>query len=57
MSLAQLRDYDFGRKRNSGTPASVPTLEELLTLALDWRRLARLFIETSTRCGRAAWWR
>ncbi len=45
MSLAQLRDYDFGSWR-SGTPASVLTLEELLTLALDWRRPVRLFIET-----------
>lgn len=45
MSLAQLRDYDFG-SWHSGTPASVLTLEELLTLALDWRRPVRLFIET-----------
>lgn len=45
MSLAQLREHDFG-SWYGGTPASVLTLEELLTLALDWRRPVRLFIET-----------
>lgn len=45
LSLAQLREYDFGSWRG-GTPASVLTLEELLALTLDWRRPVRLFIET-----------
>ncbi|GAA1482302.1 glycerophosphodiester phosphodiesterase [Gordonia sinesedis] len=45
MTLAQLRELDFG-SWHSGTPAAVLTLRELLTLALDWRRPVRLFIET-----------
>lgn len=45
MTLAQLRELDFG-SWHSGTPATVLTLRELLTLALDWRRPVRLFIET-----------
>ncbi len=45
MPLAQLREYDFGSWQG-GSPATVLTLEELLTLTLDWRRPVRLFIET-----------
>ena len=45
LTLAQLRDYDFG-SWHSGVPAQVLTLRELLTLTLDWRRPVRLFIET-----------
>lgn len=45
MSLAQLREYDYG-SWHSGKPAPLLTLEELLTLTLDWRRPVRLFIET-----------
>ncbi|WP_415032701.1 glycerophosphodiester phosphodiesterase [Gordonia sp. (in: high G+C Gram-positive bacteria)] len=45
MSLAQLREYDFG-SWHGGQKASVLTLDELITLALDWRRPVRLFIET-----------
>ncbi|MDL9947404.1 glycerophosphodiester phosphodiesterase family protein [Gordonia sp. ABSL11-1] len=46
MSLAELRDLDFGSWHPSGKPASVLTLRELLTLTLDWRRPVRLFVET-----------
>ena len=46
MSLAQLRELDFGSWHDPGKPASVLTLRELLTLTLDWRRPVRLFIET-----------
>ncbi|MEE3852287.1 glycerophosphodiester phosphodiesterase [Gordonia sp. LSe1-13] len=46
MSLAQLRELDFGSWHPAGTPSSVLTLRELITLALDWRRPVRLFIET-----------
>lgn len=46
MTLAQLREMDFGSWHPSGTPASVLTLRELLTMTLDWRRPVRLFIET-----------
>ncbi|GAA2391325.1 glycerophosphodiester phosphodiesterase [Gordonia sihwensis] len=46
MSLAQLREYDFGSWHRSGRAASVLTLRELLTLTLDWHRPVRLFIET-----------
>ncbi len=46
MTLAQLRELDFGSWHASGKAASVLTLEELLTLTLDWRRPVRLFIET-----------
>lgn len=46
MTLAQLRELDFGSWHPSGTPATVLTLAELLTLTLDWRRPVRLFIET-----------
>ncbi|GAA4682209.1 glycerophosphodiester phosphodiesterase family protein [Gordonia humi] len=45
MTLAQLREHDFG-SWHSGTPAQVLTLDELLTLTLDWHRPVRLFIET-----------
>lgn len=46
MSLAQLREFDFGSWHGSSQPSSVLTLRELLTLTLDWRRPVRLFIET-----------
>ncbi len=46
MSLAQLRELDFGTWHGSSEKASVLTLRELLTLTLDWRRPVRLFIET-----------
>lgn len=46
LSLAQLRELDFGSWHDAGTPASILTLRELLTLTLDWRRPVRLFIET-----------
>ncbi|MGV9827331.1 MULTISPECIES: glycerophosphodiester phosphodiesterase family protein [unclassified Gordonia (in: high G+C Gram-positive bacteria)] len=46
MSLAQLRELDFGGWHAAGDKASVLTLRELLTLTLDWRRPVRLFIET-----------
>lgn len=45
MSLAELAELDFGSWFD-GKPASVLTLRELVTLALDWRRPVRLFIET-----------
>lgn len=45
LPLAQLREYDFG-SWYGGKPATVLTLEELLTLTLDWHRPVRLFIET-----------
>ncbi|ANY21637.1 glycerophosphodiester phosphodiesterase family protein [Gordonia terrae] len=46
MTLAELRELDFGSWHASGGPASILTLRELLTLTLDWRRPVRLFIET-----------
>ncbi|MGC4933113.1 glycerophosphodiester phosphodiesterase [Gordonia sp. DT30] len=46
MTLAELREFDFGSWHPSGKPATVLTLAELLTLTLDWRRPVRLFIET-----------
>ncbi|GAA3707656.1 glycerophosphodiester phosphodiesterase [Gordonia hankookensis] len=46
MSLAELRDLDFGSWHPAGDKASVLTLRELLSLTLDWRRPVRLFIET-----------
>ena len=46
MSLAQLRELDFGSWHADGKPAQILTLRELLTLTLDWRRPVRLFIET-----------
>ncbi|MXP21514.1 glycerophosphodiester phosphodiesterase [Gordonia sp. HNM0687] len=46
MSLAQLRELDFGSWHPARTQASVLTLRELITLTLDWRRPVRLFIET-----------
>ncbi|GAB92106.1 glycerophosphodiester phosphodiesterase family protein [Gordonia rhizosphera] len=46
MSLAQLRELDFGSWHPGGKQASVLTLRELLTLTLDWRRPVRLFVET-----------
>ena len=45
MTLDQLREHDFG-SWHSGTPSPVLTLDELLTLTLDWQRPIRLFIET-----------
>ena len=46
MSLAQLREFDFGSWHPEGKPAQVLTLRELLSLTLDWRRPVRLFLET-----------
>ncbi|GAA1879466.1 glycerophosphodiester phosphodiesterase [Williamsia serinedens] len=46
MSLAELRDLDFGSWHAWGRPQSVLTLSELLTLALDHDTPVRLFIET-----------
>ena len=46
MTLAELRELDFGSWHDADAPASVLTLRELLTLTLDWRRPVRLFIET-----------
>ncbi|GAB09877.1 glycerophosphoryl diester phosphodiesterase [Gordonia araii NBRC 100433] len=45
MTLAQLREHDFG-SWFGGRSATVLTLDELMTLTLDWRRPVRLFIET-----------
>ena len=52
MSLAQLRELDFGSWHADGKPAQILTLRELLTLTLDWRRPVRLFIETPDRHDR-----
>ena len=41
MTLAELRELDFGSWHPSGASASVLTLRELLTLTLDWRRPVR----------------
>ena len=46
MTLAQLREHDFGSWHAGAGPASVLTLRELLTMTLDWHRPVRLFIET-----------
>lgn len=46
MTLAQLRELDFGSWHARGAPAKVLTLAELLTLTLDWPDPVRLFIET-----------
>ncbi|AZG46896.1 glycerophosphodiester phosphodiesterase [Gordonia insulae] len=46
MTLAELRELDFGSWHESGKKSSVLTLRELLTLTLDWRRPVRLFVET-----------
>ncbi|GAC69319.1 glycerophosphodiester phosphodiesterase family protein [Gordonia soli] len=46
MSLAELKEHDFGSWHTDGRSASVLTLRELLTLTLDWHRPVRLFIET-----------
>ncbi|WP_067696558.1 glycerophosphodiester phosphodiesterase [Nocardia jejuensis] len=45
MTLDELRDLDFGM--DSGEPATVLTLAELIELVLDWKsRPTKLFIET-----------
>jgi len=46
LTLAQLREYDFGARHSSGLHAQILTLTELLSLTLDWKRPVRLFIET-----------
>lgn len=46
MTLAELRDHDFGSWHRSGSPAQILTLADLLTLTLDSTTPARLFIET-----------
>ncbi|MGV9709754.1 glycerophosphodiester phosphodiesterase family protein [Gordonia sp. NPDC003424] len=46
MTLAELKELDFGSWHQNGKPATVLTLRDLLTLTLDWRRPVRLFIET-----------
>ncbi|WP_018180472.1 glycerophosphodiester phosphodiesterase [Jongsikchunia kroppenstedtii] len=47
MTLAQLREFDFGSWHSAEVSAPVLTLAELLTLTLDQkRRPIRLFIET-----------
>ncbi|GGF15389.1 glycerophosphodiester phosphodiesterase [Williamsia phyllosphaerae] len=46
MTLAELREHDFGSWHRFGRPAQVLTLAELITLTLDWSSPARLFIET-----------
>ncbi|WP_026918517.1 glycerophosphodiester phosphodiesterase family protein [Gordonia shandongensis] len=46
LTLAELREYDFGSWHAGGRAAHVLTLRELLELTLDWHRPVRLFIET-----------
>ncbi len=51
MSLAQLRELDYGAWHSSRTDGSqgsagLLTLDELIRLALDWARPVKLFIET-----------
>lgn len=52
MSLAQLRELDYGAwhpSRQTGTgprDTGLLTLDELITLVLDWQRPVKLFIET-----------
>ena len=52
MTLAELRGFDFGASHPSWSPDSSPqdtgllTLEELVSLVLDWKRPVKLFIET-----------
>lgn len=52
MSLAQLREFDYGAWHPSRTADAVQgdtgllTLDDLIRLALDWQRPVKLFIET-----------
>jgi glycerophosphoryl diester phosphodiesterase len=52
MTLAELREFDYGGwhpSRRSGEAAkttSLLTLEELITLVLDWNRPVKIFVET-----------
>lgn len=52
LTLAQLREFDWGAWHGSWRPdggighTGVLTLEELLTLVLDWNRPVKVFIET-----------
>lgn len=46
MTLAQLRDLDFGSWHDAGEPAGVATLDELLDVAVGAGRPVRLLVET-----------
>jgi glycerophosphoryl diester phosphodiesterase len=49
MTLAQLRELDFGSWHGSGdqrVDAGLLTLDDLVSLVLDWNRPVKLFIET-----------
>lgn len=47
MALAQLQEFDWGAWHAGGAGhTGLLTLEELLTLALDWQRPVKVFIET-----------
>jgi glycerophosphoryl diester phosphodiesterase len=48
MTLAQLRELDFGSWHSNGAHANTGllTLDDLVSLVLDWNRPVKLFIET-----------
>ncbi|MGV0871685.1 glycerophosphodiester phosphodiesterase [Mycolicibacterium sp. XJ879] len=50
MTLAQLRELDYGSwhpsQRNDAGDTGLLTLDELISLVLDWNRPVKLFIET-----------
>ena len=48
MTLAQLRDLDYGAWHSNGGQGETGllTLDELVTMVLDWQRPVKLFIET-----------
>jgi len=46
MTLAQLKELDFGSWHASKRPEGVLTLDELVSLVLDWHRPVKMFIET-----------
>lgn len=47
MTLAELREFDWGAWHGSSSGQTGPlTLEDLLTLVLDWNRPVKVFIET-----------
>lgn len=49
MTLAQLREFDWGAWHGGSQPdggTGLLTLEDLLTLVLDWNRPVKVFIET-----------
>src|SRR5689334_1696659 len=49
MTLAQLRELDFGSWHGNGdqrVDAGLLTLDDLVSLVLDWNRPVKLFIET-----------